>query len=85
MSTDTTSAAEATSKSTETFVTALVTNAAIAGVQILAFFLIRTSFPRIFQPRVDLPPENKRSKPLSRGLLSVIPEILLADDKDIIR
>lgn len=81
----TTTQQEATSKSTETFVSALILNLAIAGGEFAAFLLIRNFFPRIYQPRTDLPPEGKRSRSLPRNLLYVIPSILTAKDEDIIR
>lgn len=84
MSTNTTSASAAGSKSTQTFITALILNSAIAGAEILGWLLIRRYFPRIFQPRAILPPEGKRTKSLPQGIISVIPAILLADDEDTI-
>ena len=108
MSTNTTNANEATSKSTEvrrttgyteylnshrltdcdcsqTFISALVLNLAIAGIEFGAFLLIRNGFPRIYQPRVDLPAEDKRSKPLPRNPFHLVPAILFANDEDIVR
>jgi hypothetical protein len=49
-----------------------------------AFLILRYRFKRIYEPRVDLPPKGKRMKPLPRGLLSIIPAIIWADDEQII-
>lgn len=71
--------------SPQTFISALVLNLAIAGIEFGAFLLIRNGFPRIYQPRVDLPAEDKRSKPLPRNPFHLIPAILFANDEDIVR
>lgn len=51
---------------------------------IAAFLILRYKFKRIYAGRVDLPPKGQRMKPLPRGLLSIIPAILFADDEQII-
>ncbi|KAG8717436.1 hypothetical protein FRC09_014276 [Ceratobasidium sp. 395] len=74
---------KAKSASTSSFVTALVLNAAIFGVEILAFTVIRRSFPSIYEPRARFLPEGKRQRPLGDGLLSWPVSIFKADHKDI--
>ena len=72
----------------QTFVTALVTNLAIAGAETAAFLLLsRFHFlSHIYQPRVKLPPESKRQgHPLPKNPLFVLPAILATDDEDVIR
>ena len=44
----------AKSQSTATFVTALWINAAVFGVELLAFTILRPKFPVIYEPRVYL-------------------------------
>ncbi|KDE07374.1 hypothetical protein MVLG_02415 [Microbotryum lychnidis-dioicae p1A1 Lamole] len=77
-------AADATNKSTQTFVTALVSGLAVAGVEIAAFIIIRNRFRKIYNPRSYLVPPSKRIDPLPPGLLSWIPYILKLDSKLII-
>ncbi|KAG8707764.1 hypothetical protein FRC08_000309 [Ceratobasidium sp. 394] len=74
---------KAKSASTSSFVTALVLNAAIFGAEILAFTVIRRSFPSIYEPRSRFLPEGKRQRPLGDGLLSWPLSIFKADHKDI--
>jgi hypothetical protein len=47
--------ADAANKSTQTFVTALVVNAAVAGIEVGVFMLIRRKFKKIYEPRTFLP------------------------------
>ena len=48
----------ATSASTATFVTALVFNAAVFGIELGIFTLVRPFFPAIYQPRTYIPPKR---------------------------
>ncbi|GJE85442.1 DUF221-domain-containing protein [Phanerochaete sordida] len=59
---------DAASASTSTFTTALVFNAAVFGVELAIFTLVRPYFPAIYQPRTYVPPEGKRSPPLTQHL-----------------
>lgn len=77
--------AQSQDKSTETFITAFVLHAAIAGAEFLAFWVVKNHFPRIYQPRSDIPPEKERTQPLPRNLFQVILSILKANDEEIIR
>lgn len=43
-------------QSTQTFITALVLNLAIAGAEVVAFMLIRKKFKKIYEPRTYLVP-----------------------------
>ncbi|KAF9067098.1 hypothetical protein BDP27DRAFT_1329517 [Rhodocollybia butyracea] len=54
-----------TSASTATFVTALVFNAAVAGIEIAVFTLLRPYFKAIYEPRTYVPPKSKRIEPLT--------------------
>ncbi|CAE6475354.1 unnamed protein product, partial [Rhizoctonia solani] len=74
---------EASSASTSSFVTALVLNAAIFGAEIIAFTVLRRSFPAIYEPRSRFLPEGKRQRPLGEGLLSWPVTIFKADHEDI--
>lgn len=73
------------STTNQTFLSALILNSVIAGVQILGFILLRRYFRKVYQPRSYLPSPHQRSEPLSSGWLSWIPQIIMADDEQIIR
>ncbi|KAI0070905.1 DUF221-domain-containing protein [Panus rudis PR-1116 ss-1] len=60
----------ATSASTDTFVTALVFNLIVFGAELAVFTAVRPYFPAIYQPRTYIPPEGKRAKPISSKLWS---------------
>jgi hypothetical protein len=55
----------ATSATSQTFVTALVFNAAVFAIEIAAFTILRPYFKAIYEPRTYIPPTEKRAKPLS--------------------
>ncbi|KAJ4468911.1 hypothetical protein J3R30DRAFT_3385050 [Lentinula aciculospora] len=59
------SISSATSASTATFVTALVFNAAVFGIELGVFTLIRPYFKAIYEPRTYVPPKSKRIQPLT--------------------
>ncbi|RDB30694.1 Uncharacterized protein RSN1 [Hypsizygus marmoreus] len=56
------------SASSTTFVTALVFNAIVFGVEIAVFTLIRPYFKAIYEPRTYVPPPSKRARPLSKSI-----------------
>jgi len=66
MSVDT---AAATSATTSKFVTALVFNLIIAGVEIAAFSFLRPYFPAVYEPRTYVPPKSNRVNTLVPGKL----------------
>ncbi|MBW0494487.1 hypothetical protein O181_034202 [Austropuccinia psidii MF-1] len=72
------------STTNQTFLTALVLNSAIAAAQILGFIIIRSYFRKVYQPRSYLPSPQKRSDALSSGFFSWIPQIIMADEDQII-
>ncbi|KAF8962613.1 hypothetical protein BDZ97DRAFT_1824617 [Flammula alnicola] len=57
----------AQSASTSTFLTALVFNAAVFGIELGVFTLIRPYFKAIYEPLTYVPPPEKRIQPLSRN------------------
>ncbi|KAI5480450.1 AMP deaminase [Pseudohyphozyma bogoriensis] len=75
----------ATNKSTQTFVTALVTGLITCAVYLTIFMVLRTRFRRIYAPRTFIPPPSQRVEPLPHGLFSWIPAILKADASQIIQ
>ncbi|KAA1079047.1 hypothetical protein PGT21_031634 [Puccinia graminis f. sp. tritici] len=79
-----TSMEEAQSSSNQTFLSALVLNSLIAAAEIVGFIILRRYFRKVYQPRSYLPSPTKRSEPLSSGWLSWIPQIIMADDEQII-
>ncbi|KAG8960835.1 hypothetical protein FRC03_006078 [Tulasnella sp. 419] len=60
---------QAKSASTATFVTALVTNAAVAGIQLAIFTVLRPHFKAIYEPRTYIPDEPKRVQSLASSML----------------
>ena len=69
----------------QSFLTALVTNAAIGAVTVGAFLVLRRLYANVYEPRHALNPTGPKQEALPRGLLSVIPAVLRARDEDIIR
>ncbi|KAA1112631.1 hypothetical protein PGT21_004209 [Puccinia graminis f. sp. tritici] len=55
----------ASTKSTSTFISALIISASVAGIQLAAFLILRTSIRKIYAPRTYLPIPSKRSQPVS--------------------
>ncbi|GJE96634.1 hypothetical protein PsYK624_128340 [Phanerochaete sordida] len=51
----------------QTFLTALITNASVLGIEVLAFVLLRSRLWRIYEPRTYLPPPDKRAVSLPTG------------------
>ncbi|PFH49884.1 hypothetical protein AMATHDRAFT_75949 [Amanita thiersii Skay4041] len=70
--------------SKETFVTALVFNAIVFGVELGVFTLIRPYFKAIYEPRTYVPPPSKRCKPLSSNMFLWPWAIFKADHRAII-
>ncbi|KAI5118528.1 hypothetical protein M0805_009680 [Coniferiporia weirii] len=60
----------ASSASTKTFTTALWLNAAVFGIELLAFTILRPRFRAIYEPRSYIPSEDKRSPPLASRILA---------------
>lgn len=50
------SSSQAEGLSSQTFVTALVTNASILGIELAAFIFLKHRLSRIYEPRAYLPP-----------------------------
>lgn len=65
--------------------TALVLNSAIAGVEIVAFTLIRRYFRTIYEPRTFIPKnESQRASPMSSSLLGWPLALWNADPKEVL-
>jgi hypothetical protein len=75
----------AKSASTETFVTALVFNAAVFAIEIVLFTFLRPRFPAIYQPRTYVPPKAKRVQPLSSSLIAWPVAVFRSNFVDIIK
>ncbi|KAJ8075602.1 phosphate metabolism protein 7 [Marasmius tenuissimus] len=58
---------QAETASTETFVTALVFNAAVFGIELAVFTLIRPYFKAIYEPRTYVPEKPARANPLTHS------------------
>ncbi|CAA7269965.1 unnamed protein product [Cyclocybe aegerita] len=74
----------ATAASTATFVTALVFNAAVFGVELAVFTIVRPYFKSIYEPRTFAPPLKKRVKPLSSNMFLWPVKVFNADFRNII-
>ncbi|EKM57401.1 uncharacterized protein PHACADRAFT_92160 [Phanerochaete carnosa HHB-10118-sp] len=59
--------AKAQNTDSQTFLTALVTNAAILSLEIIAFVFLKHRLSRIYEPRTYLPPPSKRAVKLPSG------------------
>lgn len=75
---------EAHSTTNQTFLSALILNSVIAAVEIIGFILLRRYFRKVYQPRSYLPTPAKRSEPLLPGWVAWIPQIIRADEEQII-
>lgn len=73
----------ATSASTATFVTALVFNAAVFGIEIGLFTILRPYFKQIYERRTLVPVEKDRVKPLEAGFLTWPIALFKTDYRDV--
>ncbi|KAJ9102195.1 hypothetical protein QFC20_005024 [Naganishia adeliensis] len=70
---------QAVSATTESFVSSLVVNIAVAGVELVAWILIRRQFRAIYEPRSYLPPKAKRAPALTKNLVKVVWDLINSD------
>ncbi|KAJ7595058.1 DUF221 family protein [Mycena floridula] len=77
-------AGKSTSGTTKTFVTALVANAGLLIVEVVAFVLLKQRLGRIYSPRTYLPPPDKRASELPKGWWRWLPAIFNSPSTDII-
>jgi hypothetical protein len=75
----------AKSASTATFVTALVFNAAVFGIELVIFTVLRPYFKAIYEPLTYTPPPSKRAQPLSNSIFLWPVAVFKADYHGIIR
>ncbi|KAG0704929.1 hypothetical protein DFH29DRAFT_988817 [Suillus ampliporus] len=73
----------ATSATTATFLTALVFNAAVFGIEIALFTVLRPHFKRIYEPRTQVPTEKDRVKPLEAGIFTWPIALFKTDYRDV--
>ncbi|KAL1744955.1 hypothetical protein HDZ31DRAFT_37437 [Schizophyllum fasciatum] len=79
------SADKAASSTDSSFLTALVVNAALLGVEVLAFVILKQKLQRIYYPRTYLPPPERRSEHLPNGIFGWLPALIRAPTADIIQ
>ncbi|KAL1686821.1 hypothetical protein GGG16DRAFT_63488 [Schizophyllum commune] len=79
------SADKAATSTDSSFLTALVANAALLGVEVLAFVILKQRLERIYYPRTFLPPPERRSQRLPKGVFGWLPALLRAPTADIIQ
>ncbi|KAI0720717.1 DUF221-domain-containing protein [Cerioporus squamosus] len=77
------SLSSATTASTSTFVTALVFNLAVFGIELGIFTLVRPFFPAIYQPRTYIPPKSRRAAALTKNILLWPYSVFMADYHEI--
>ncbi|BGP48047.1 phosphate metabolism protein 7 [Rhodotorula kratochvilovae] len=83
-STGSLTAESATNKSTQTFITALVTGLIVAGAELLAFIILKNRFRQIYNPRSYRVPPRKRVDPLPHSFLGWIPHVIKTPAKEIL-
>ncbi|KIJ61898.1 hypothetical protein HYDPIDRAFT_176850 [Hydnomerulius pinastri MD-312] len=81
----TSSVSSAGSATTATFETALVFNAAVFGIELGLFTLLRPYFKQIYEPRAVTPVESQRVKPFVAGMFTWPVAVFKADYRDIQR
>lgn len=84
-STDNDAYDQAVSATTESFISSLVVNVAVAGGELLAWVLIRRQFRAIYEPRTYLPPKAKRAPQLTKNLVLVLWELINSDPELVLR
>jgi hypothetical protein len=85
VSTDNDAYDQAVSATTESFISSLVVNVAVAGGELLAWVLIRRQFRAIYEPRTYLPPKAKRAPQLTKNLVLVLWELINSDPELVLR
>ncbi|KAG0644890.1 hypothetical protein HOY80DRAFT_877887 [Tuber brumale] len=70
--------------SLESFLASLAVAAAVFGVEVLIFVLLRTKLQRVYVPRTYLVPEKRRTKAPGSGLLSWFKPIFATANSDFI-
>ncbi|KIP07764.1 hypothetical protein PHLGIDRAFT_70481 [Phlebiopsis gigantea 11061_1 CR5-6] len=80
----TVSAAKAEGNDSQTFLTALITNAAVLGAEVVAFVILRRRLSRIYEPRTYLPPPDKRAVGLPSGWWQWLIAILAIPTGDVL-
>ncbi|THU96938.1 DUF221-domain-containing protein [Dendrothele bispora CBS 962.96] len=75
---------ERVNNTSKSFLTALVANGALLSIEVGAFLVMKANMERMFSPRTYLPPPDKRSRPLPKGLWRWVPAVLLSPSEDII-
>ncbi|KIP05884.1 hypothetical protein PHLGIDRAFT_119442 [Phlebiopsis gigantea 11061_1 CR5-6] len=69
----------------QTFLTALVTNAAVLGIELVAFVFLKHRLGRIYAPRTYLPPPDKRAVNLPNGWWKWLLAIVAVPTGDVLR
>ncbi|KAH7339317.1 DUF221-domain-containing protein [Rhizoctonia solani] len=77
--------ATSSNNSSRTFGTAFVTNLALLAIQVGGFVVLKKRFNRIYTPRTELPPIEKRAVELPSGPWKWLPAVIFAPAEDIIR
>lgn len=73
----------AKSATTSTFVSALVFNVAVFGIEIVLFTILRPRFKQIYEPRTQVPVEKDRVKPFDAGFLTWPIALFKTDYRDV--
>ncbi|GAA5981751.1 hypothetical protein JCM10908_004590 [Rhodotorula pacifica] len=79
------SGANTANKSTQTFLTALVTGCVVAGAELGVFILLKNRFRQIYNPRSYRVPPHKQVEPLPHSFLGWIPHIIRTPARTILQ
>ncbi|KAB5591080.1 hypothetical protein CTheo_5492 [Ceratobasidium theobromae] len=79
------SKATSQNNSSRTFGAAFVANLALLTIQVGAFIVLKKKLSRIYAPRTELPPPEKRAAELPSGPWRWLPAVIFAPSEDIIR
>ncbi|WRT66942.1 uncharacterized protein IL334_003907 [Kwoniella shivajii] len=75
---------DALSASTSSFVTSLVTNIVVAGIELVAFIVFRRWIKAIYEPRTYIPPKESQAIVLGKNIFTPLWHIIMADPEEIL-
>ncbi|KIJ24983.1 hypothetical protein M422DRAFT_194019 [Sphaerobolus stellatus SS14] len=78
-------AGTANGKTTQTFLSALISNGTLLGIELIVFIVLKGRLERIYTPRTFLPPPDKRAEELPSGPIKWLFKVIGAPPEDVIR
>lgn len=76
--------AKALSANTQSFLTSFAFNGIIAGVQLIAWFVLRPLIKGVYEPRTYIPPHIQQAVPLGKNLVMPLWRIIMSDPEEIL-